>query len=63
MFYEKRKAFNFITKQTLAQVFSVNFEKFPRTAFSQNTSGQLLLHVADKKAAVDKTVFEKESSI
>ena len=47
---------------------SVNFEKFLRTPFSQNTSGQLLLHVADEKAAVDshqddKTVFEKENSI
>ena len=39
-------------------MFSVNFEKFPRTAFPQNISGQLLLLIA----AVDKTVFEKENS-
>ena len=42
----------------------MNFEKFLRTPFLQNTSGRLLLHVADEEAAVDscqadKTAFEK----
>ena len=43
----------------------MNFEKFLRTLFLQNTSGQLLLHVTDEEATVDshqadKTAFEKE---
>ena len=59
------KAFNFIKKQTLAQVFSCEFLEILRTRILQNTSGRLLLHVADEEAAVDshqadKTVFEKE---
>ena len=33
----------FFKKETLAQVFSVNFAKFLRTPFLQNTSGRLLL--------------------
>ena len=37
-------AWNFVNKETLAQVvFFVNFVKFLRTPFLQNTSGQLLL--------------------
>ena len=36
-------ACNFIKKEILAQVFSVNFVKFPRRPFLQNTSGWLLL--------------------
>ena len=36
-------ACNFIKKETLAQVFPVNFVKFLRTTFLQNTSGRLLL--------------------
>ena len=36
-------ACNFIKKETLAQVFSVNFVKSLRTPFLQNTSGRLLL--------------------
>ena len=36
-------ACNFIKIETLAQVFPVNFAKFLRTPFSQNTSGRLLL--------------------
>ena len=34
---------NFIKKETLTQVFSVNFAKCLRTLFLQNTSGRLLL--------------------
>ena len=37
------QAYNFIKKETLSQVFPVFFEKFPRTSFSQNISGRLLL--------------------
>ena len=37
------QACNFVKKETLAQVFSVNFAKFLRTPFLQNTSGGLLL--------------------
>ena len=37
------QACNFIKIETLAQVFPVNFAKFLRTPFSQNTSGRLLL--------------------
>ena len=35
----------FIKKETLVHVFHVNFAKFLRTPFLQNTSGQLLLKV------------------
>ena len=35
----------FIKKETLAQVFPVNFATFLRTPFSQNTSGRLLLKI------------------
>ena len=35
----------FLDKETLAQVFPVNFAKFLRTCFLQNTSGRLLLIV------------------
>ena len=31
-------------KETVAQVFPVNFAKFLRTSFSQNAPGQLLLN-------------------
>ena len=34
---------DFIKKETLAQVFPVNFENFLRTPFLQNTYGRLLL--------------------
>ena len=43
-------ACNFIRKETLAEVFPVNFAKFSRTSFLENTSGKLLLH------------FQKQSS-
>ena len=33
-----------IFQKSLAQVFPVNFAKFLRTPFLQNTSGRLLLH-------------------
>ena len=36
-------ACNFVKKEALTQVFPVNFAKFLRTSFSQNTSGRLLL--------------------
>ena len=39
--------------------FPVNFEKFLRTPFSQNTSGPLLLHVVDEEAAVDSKQADK----
>ena len=49
-------------------MFSCEFLEILRTRILQNTSGRLLLHVADEEAAVDshqadKTVFEKENSI
>ena len=34
-----------LKKETLAQMFSVNFMKFLRTTFLQNTSGRLLLTI------------------
>ena len=37
------QACNFIKKEDLVQVFPVNFEKFLRTPFLQNTSGRMLL--------------------
>ena len=37
--------FNFIKKETLALVFSVNFAKFLRTPFLQNTSWRILLEI------------------
>ena len=37
------EACNFIKKETLAQVFFMNFAKFLRTPFLQNTSGGLFL--------------------
>ena len=48
------KACNFIKKETPAQVFFVNFEKFLRTPFLQNTSGRLLLKL-------DLLLFERKS--
>ena len=46
-FWEKAIQFscacNFIKKETLPQVFSVNLAKFLRTSFLQNTSRRLLL--------------------
>ena len=47
LFFNKAWACNFIKKEFLAQVFSSDFEKFLRTPFSQNTSGQLLLYQHD----------------
>ena len=40
-----RPAIKFIKNDTLAQVFPVNFAKFLRTPFLQNTSGRLLLTI------------------
>ena len=40
-----RDSFLLKLQATLAQVFPVNFAKFLRTAFLQNTSGRLLLNV------------------
>ena len=37
------QAYNFIKKETLTQVFPVNFAKFLITPFLRNTSGRLLL--------------------
>ena len=39
----RAKASNYIKKDSLAQVFPLNFAKFLRTPFLQNTSRQLLL--------------------
>ena len=39
------EACNFIKKETRAQLFPVNFVKFLRTSFLQNTSGPLLLFI------------------
>ena len=49
VFYEKGwpEAYNFIKKETLAQVFSCDFVKFLRTPSLQNTSGRLLLKLID----------------
>ena len=53
--------FNFIKKETLAQVyFLVNFVKFLRTSFLQNTTGRLLFIVQLIISDVDDT--EKQSS-
>ena len=38
-------AYNFTKKETLTQVFPVNFAKFLRNLFKQNTSGGMLLHI------------------
>ena len=46
------EACNFINKETLAQVFPVNFAKFLRTPFLQNTSGRLLLHHVHMKTII-----------
>ena len=37
VFFNRPDACNFIKKETLAQVFPVNFAKFLRTPFLQNT--------------------------
>ena len=47
-FFKKEK------KETLAQVFPVNFAKFLRTPFLQNTSGRLLLHIGNHKLLKEK---------
>ena len=47
-FFNKVAA-NFIKKETLAQVFPVNFVKFLRTPFLQNTSGRLPLDFRKSK--------------
>ena len=39
--------------------FPVNFEKFLRAPFSQNTSGRLFLDIADEEAAVDSKQADK----
>ena len=41
-------ACNFIKKETLPQVFPVNFAKFLRIPFSQSTFGRLLLKESSK---------------
>ena len=43
-----RQSQQLIKKETLAQVFLVNFTKFLRTSSLQNTSGRLLLHFYSK---------------
>ena len=45
---------NLIKKETLAQVFFVNFAKFLRTLFLQNTSGRLLLKNGAFAVIIDK---------
>ena len=65
---KKGKPSTLLKNRLCHRCFPVNFEKFLRTLFLQNTSGQLLLHVTDEEATVDshqadKTAFEKENSI
>ena len=48
----KLQVLSFIKKETLAQVFPVNFAKFLRTPFLQNTSGRLLLKITDFKCSL-----------
>ena len=43
------EACNFIEKETLALVFPVNFVKFLRTPFLQNTPGRLHLYYAKEE--------------
>ena len=43
-----KSLFFFIKKEALVQVFPVNFAKFLRTRFLQNTSGRLLLYLEPK---------------
>ena len=43
---------NFIKKESLAQVFLLNFANFVRTPFLQNTTGRLLLIIAVSKETV-----------
>ena len=43
---KKPEPCNFVEKEALTQVFTMNFTKFLRTPFSQNTSGRLLLSFA-----------------
>ena len=45
-------ACNFIKNETLSQCFPVNFAKFLRALFSQNTSGRLLLMFVAKNVNV-----------
>ena len=44
------EACKFMKKETLAQVFSMDFEKFLRTFFLQKTSGRPLLNDASKNS-------------
>ena len=41
-------AFNFIKKETLAQVFSGDFREISKNTFLHNTSGRLLLGISVK---------------
>ena len=59
-------ACNFIKKETLHKCFTVNFAKFLRTPFLQNTSGRLLLKGqltaslgCEKQKLKTKSVFRK----
>ena len=49
---KKKKSATLFKKSPWRRCFPVNFAKFLRTPFSQNTSGRLLLHVA-KSIALD----------
>ena len=55
LFFNKVKAYNFIKKEILAQVFPVIFAKFLRTHILQNTSGRLLLFSV--KESLPKCLF------
>ena len=49
-----KQACNFIKKETRHRCFPVNFTKFLRTPFLQNTSGRLLLKIANDNSKTTK---------
>ena len=59
LFYNKvaGEVCNFIIKETLAQCFPVNFAKFLRTPFVQNTSGRLILLVPIQTELIPHSSF------
>ena len=55
------QACNFIEKRLWHMCFPVNFEKFLRTPFLQNTSGRMLLYFVFRFFLVSLLYFEKDS--
>ena len=60
-FLIKSQACNFIKKRLWHMCFPVNFEKFLRTRFLQNTSGRMLLYFVFRFSLVSLLYFEKDS--